>query len=212
MRPSRAAEACIVMENSPATAVYGTEWERMKCAAVVIAGALIAATQLSGQAADPKANGPEPNRVYVPTGKVATEIADAIAVSLYGEPGVAALRPLHAKLKDGLWIVRSVQSCPEPCIINFQISRATGEVTAPGRPAAGWVSRPEAAIRIARAVLIPVIGEKAVRSEEPLQAISNGDNWEVSTTPKCAPGCRGGGFGVIIAKDSAQILRLAGYR
>ena len=73
-------------------------------------------------------------------------------------------------------------------------------------PQKGFVPDAKTAAAIARAVLIPIYGETAVRNEEPLKAQRHGENWYVDGTLPCAPGCAGGTASVVLSARDGRIL------
>jgi len=52
-------------------------------------------------------------------------------------------------------------------------------------PANGYVPDAVTAIAIARAVLVPIYGQRRIDAEEPLTARRDGDTWEVEGDPHC---------------------------
>jgi len=60
------------------------------------------------------------------------------------------------------------------------------------KPTDGFVPDSQTAVKIAEAVLIPVYGEKQIRSEEPFTAELKGAVWTVGGTLPCSDGK--GGF------------------
>ena len=55
-------------------------------------------------------------------------------------------------------------------------------------PARGYVPDTVTAIAIARAVLVPMMGRHAVKSEEPFSAYREGDTWTVTGNHHCQVG------------------------
>jgi hypothetical protein len=81
------------------------------------------------------------------------------------------------------------------------------------RPASGYVPDSKTAVKIAEAVLVPVYGEKQIRSELPLTATLKNGVWTVTGTLRCPDGkggtttsCDGGVAEVRISKNDARIL------
>ena len=77
----------------------------------------------------------------------------------------------------------------------------------------GPVSDSEAAIKIAEAALIPVYGEKQIRSEEPFVAELKDNVWTVFGTLHCSDGkggrttdCVGGVAEVKISKKDGRVI------
>jgi hypothetical protein len=80
------------------------------------------------------------------------------------------------------------------------------------KPKAGYVPDKATAIRIAEAVLIPVYGEKQIKSEQPFKATLKNEVWTVGGTLHCSDGkggitalCAGGVAVVKIAKSDGRI-------
>jgi hypothetical protein len=73
-------------------------------------------------------------------------------------------------------------------------------------PPGGFVSTPETAVQIARAVAVPIYGEQQVARQSPLTATLVDDRWVVEG--KLPPGELGGVLHVEIAKASGCILRV----
>ena len=61
--------------------------------------------------ADPRFRPPAEG--FVPDGKTAVKIAEAILLPLYGEKSVASERPYSAKLKSGVWFEEGHSSIPK---------------------------------------------------------------------------------------------------
>ena len=87
------------------------------------------------------------------------------------------------------------------------------------RPKAGYVPDSETAIKIAEAVLVPVYGEKQIRSEEPFVAELKGDVWTVGGTLRCPDGkggfttdCEGGTAVVKLSKTNGRVLFMLHYK
>lgn len=81
------------------------------------------------------------------------------------------------------------------------------------KPKSGYVPDSETAVKIAKAVLIPVYGEKQINSERPFTAKLHEDVWTVTGTLRCSDGkggtttsCDGGVAEVRIAKDDGRVL------
>ena len=77
-------------------------------------------------------------------------------------------------------------------------------------PPQGYVPDAPAAIAIARAVLIPIIGQHAVQAEEPFSARREGDTWTVNGNYGCKVGevCLKEDALVKLAAADGQILFL----
>ena len=78
-------------------------------------------------------------------------------------------------------------------------------------PPSGYVPDAATAIAIARAVLIPIYGEKTIRSEEPLVATRDGSAWLVNGTLPCQreyehTPCLGGTAFVKLSAEDGQIM------
>src|SRR5205807_713016 len=81
------------------------------------------------------------------------------------------------------------------------------------KPRFSYVPDSQTAVKIAEAVLIPVYGEKQVKSERPFTARLNHDVWTITGTLHC-PGehggrnslCVGGVAEVRIAKSNGHVL------
>ena len=54
-------------------------------------------------------------------------------------------------------------------------------------PSKGYVPNANTALAIARAVLVPIYGQKRVAAEEPLTASRDGDTWVIMGDPHCEP-------------------------
>jgi hypothetical protein len=87
------------------------------------------------------------------------------------------------------------------------------------KPADGFVPDSQTAVRIAEAVLIPVYGEKQIRSEEPFTGQLKGDVWTVGGTLRCPDGkggfttdCDGGVAVVKLSKTDGRILFMLHYQ
>ena|SRR5437867_902976 len=87
------------------------------------------------------------------------------------------------------------------------------------KPGAGYVPDSGTAVKIAEAVLIPVYGEKKVRSEEPFAAHLEGDVWTVGGTLRCPDGkggftthCVGGTAVVKLSRRDGRILFMMHYK
>src|SRR6266566_8069820 len=87
------------------------------------------------------------------------------------------------------------------------------------KPGAGYVPDSETAVKIAEAVLIPVYGEKKVRSEEPFAAHLEGGVWTVGGTLRCPDGkggfttqCVGGTAVVKLSRRDGRILFMMHYK
>jgi hypothetical protein len=52
-----------------------------------------------------------PKEGFVPTADVATQIAEAVLVPVYGKDVVSSERPFHATLKGDVWIVTGTVPC-----------------------------------------------------------------------------------------------------
>jgi hypothetical protein len=81
------------------------------------------------------------------------------------------------------------------------------------KPKVGYVPDAATAMRIAEAVLIPVYGEKQIKSEQPFNATLKKEVWTVGGTLHCSDGkggittlCDGGVAVVKIAKSDGRIL------
>ena len=79
----------------------------------------------------------------------------------------------------------------------------------------GPVSDSEAAVKIAEAALIPVYGEKQIRSEEPFVAELKDNVWTVFGTLHCSDGkggrttdCVGGVAEVKISKKDGRVISM----
>jgi hypothetical protein len=76
------------------------------------------------------------------------------------------------------------------------------------------------AVAIGEAALIPVYGERQIRSEEPFTAKLDGDVWMVSGTLYCADNnghrttknCEGGTAVVRVSKKDGRILSMTHYK
>ena len=87
--------------------------------------------------------------------------------------------------------------------------------TRPYKASDGYVPDAATAIKIAKAVLTPVYGEKTVVAERPFKAQLNDGVWTVNGTLHCPNGdkmCFGGGAEVKLAKDDARILSMIVYK
>ena len=87
------------------------------------------------------------------------------------------------------------------------------------KPKGGFVSDSQTAVKIAEAVLIPVYGEKQIRSEEPFTAVLKGDVWTIDGTLRCPDGkggfttdCDGGTAVVKVSKSDGRILFMMHYK
>lgn len=88
---------------------------------------------------------------------------------------------------------------------------AFGAVCAPAEtrgcgqtPPGGYVPDKTVAVKIGEAVLIPIYGEKQIRSEEPFVAAREGDVWTVSGT--LPPNTIGGTAYVKLSATDGRIL------
>jgi len=90
----------------------------------------------------------------------------------------------------------------------------SGVSTASVIPKSGFVPDASTAIKIGEAVLIPVYGERIIRSERPFKATLKGAVWIVEGTLHCdaSPVCPGGVAIVKIAKSSGRILHMVHYQ
>jgi NTF2 fold immunity protein len=80
------------------------------------------------------------------------------------------------------------------------------------KPKEGFVPDAKTAEKIAKAVLVPVYGEKQIRQES-FKAIRRGNIWTVTGTLNCgAPNCDGGTAVVEISKTSGEILSMVHYK
>jgi hypothetical protein len=84
---------------------------------------------------------------------------------------------------------------------------------------AGPVHDSETAVRIAEAALVPVYGEKKIKSERPFLAELENDVWTVHGTLHCPDGeggttthCAGGVAVVKISKADGRIISMAHYK
>lgn len=92
-----------------------------------------------------------------------------------------------------------------------QISIGPGSLTEGGYvPPKGFVPDENTATTIARAVLIPIYGERTIRDEEPLTAKRQGDIWIVNGTLHCAIAhpCVGGVAFVALSAKDGRILKV----
>jgi hypothetical protein len=78
-----------------------------------------------------------PKDGYVPDEATAIRVAEAVLIPIYGEKHVRSERPFHARLKDGIWIVKgSLGNPPKPGDIVVggtmmaEIERTTGCIKA----------------------------------------------------------------------------------
>lgn len=74
------------------------------------------------------------------------------------------------------------------------------------RPANGFIPDRDTAIRVAKAILIPVYGEKTVGSEEPLSAALDGDVWTVKGAAHPYPS---GNAEIKLSKSEGTVLFLS---
>jgi len=86
-------------------------------------------------------------------------------------------------------------------------------------PNGGFVPDSQTAVKIAEAVLIPVYGEKQIRSEEPFTAELKGVVWTVGGTLRCPDGkggfttdCDGGVAVVKLSKTDGRVLFMLHYK
>ncbi len=70
------------------------------------------------------------------------------------------------------------------------------------------VTNEKTAVLIAEAVLAPIYGDDAVRSERPFHASLSDGVWNVDGTLSCAPACLGGTAHVSIAQRDGRILTI----
>ena len=87
------------------------------------------------------------------------------------------------------------------------------------RPTGGFVPDSQTAVKVAEAVLIPVYGEKQIRSEEPFTGQLKGDVWTVEGTLRCPDGkggfttdCSGGVAVVKLSKADGRVLFMMHYK
>jgi NTF2 fold immunity protein len=89
------------------------------------------------------------------------------------------------------------------------------------KPKDGFVPDSQTAVKIAKAVLIPVYGEKQIRSEEPFTAQLKGDVWTVAGTLRCPDGrggfatttdCDGGVAVIKLSKADGRVLFTMHYK
>ncbi len=87
------------------------------------------------------------------------------------------------------------------------------------KPRDGFAPDSQTAVKIAEAALIPVYGEKQIRSEEPFTAQLKGDVWTVGGTLRCPDGkgglttdCDGGVAVVKLSKTDGHILFMMHYK
>jgi hypothetical protein len=87
------------------------------------------------------------------------------------------------------------------------------------KPTGGFVPDSQTAIKIAEAVLIPVYGEKQIRSEEPFTAELKRAVWIVGGTLRCPDGkggvttdCDGGVAVVKLSKADGRVLFMLHYK
>ncbi len=80
------------------------------------------------------------------------------------------------------------------------------------RPPNGFVPDSQTAVTIARAVLIPIYGQKTVQYEEPFTAKRQGDVWIVSGTLHCAGICVGGTAEVKLSATDGHILHVMHHK
>jgi hypothetical protein len=68
----------------------------------------------------------------------------------------------------------------------------------------------DVAVQIARAILISIYGEEAIRREEPLTAELRGDMWEVMGTLHCPAEsiCNGGVVEISIVRADGRVIRI----
>ena len=90
---------------------------------------------------------------------------------------------------------------------------ATGD-DAGYNPNHAFVPNADTAIAIARAVLIPIYGAKAIEAEEPLKAQRHGDIWVVQGTLPCPKGqmCVGGTAELQLSAKDGRILHVIHYQ
>jgi hypothetical protein len=74
------------------------------------------------------------------------------------------------------------------------------------RPASGFIPDRDTAIRVAKAILIPVYGEKTVDSEEPLSVALDGDVWTVKGAVRPYPS---GNAEIKLSKSEGTVLFLS---
>jgi hypothetical protein len=101
------------------------------------------------------------------------------------------------------------------CALAFIILASSALAQTPGYiPPAGFVPNAETAISIARAVLIPIYGAKAIQAEEPLTAERHGDVWVVEGTLPCPKGgsCVGGTAELQLSAKDGRILHVIHYQ
>jgi NTF2 fold immunity protein len=84
------------------------------------------------------------------------------------------------------------------------------------KPPSGYVPDSATAIAIAKAVLVPVFGKKAIESEKPFRAKLQSDIWTVTGTLSCPDGkggvttvCFGGAAVVEISKIDGHIISMS---
>lgn len=82
-----------------------------------------------------------------------------------------------------------------------------------------YVPDSDTAVKIAEAVLIPVYGEKQIRSEEPFTAQLKRDVWTVGGTLRCSDGkggftsqCFAGTAVVKLSKTDGRVLFMMHYK
>ncbi|MGA9528140.1 MAG: YbbC/YhhH family protein [Terriglobales bacterium] len=87
------------------------------------------------------------------------------------------------------------------------------------KPKSGYVPDSQTAVKIAEAVLIPVYGEKQIKSERPFVARLKDGVWTVDGTLHCrdekgdmATSCAGGTAEIRIAKEDARVLFMIHYK
>jgi hypothetical protein len=87
------------------------------------------------------------------------------------------------------------------------------------KPTDGFVPDSQTTVKIAEAVLIPVYGEKQIRSEEPFTGQLKGDVWTVGGALRCPDGkggfttdCLGGVAVVKLSKTDGRVLFMMHYK
>jgi hypothetical protein len=92
------------------------------------------------------------------------------------------------------------------CLAWANVSYAQTSLT-PGRPPEGWVSKPETAIEIAKAVVQEKLGEKAITDRGPFAATLNERGiWTVRAGPLADRNVLGGDFYLQLHANTGQLI------
>jgi NTF2 fold immunity protein len=87
---------------------------------------------------------------------------------------------------------------------------AVGQSAPPWPPNSGFVPDSGTALKIAEAVLVPIIGEQDVLAHRPFRTELQGETWTVTGTLNCpTANCVGGAPVVKLSKRDGRILSVA---